>query len=178
MSRISLAFRCFFALLFGGALNPQLISDLGLAPKPAKPEKSAAPPPPVFKPADGALQILGILQRDSRIVDFLMEDITSYEDEQIGAAVRSMQTSARDALVRYVSLAPVIDGVEGTFTKAPASNVSSSEGAVKFLGNVPATGASGGTLRHRGWRASSVNLPPLNPKQDNAIIAPAEIEVE
>lgn len=174
MSRISLAFRCFFALLFGGALNAQLISDLGLAPKPTKPEKPAAPPPPVFKPADGALQILGILQRDSRIVDFLMEDITSYEDEQIGAAVRSMQTAARDALVRYVSLTPVIDGVEGTFTKAPSADASS----VKFLGNVPATGATGGTLRHRGWRASSVNLPPLNPKQDNTIVAPAEIEVE
>ena len=49
---------------------------------------------------------------------------------------------------------------------------------VKFLGNVPATGATGGTLRHRGWRASSVSLPPLNPKQDNTVIAPAEIEVE
>jgi hypothetical protein len=174
LSRISLAFRCFFALLFGGVLSPELISDLGLAPKPARPEKPAAPPPPVFKPADGALQILGILQRDSRIVDFLMEDISSYEDEQIGAAVRSMQSSAREALVRYVSLTPVIDGVEGTFTKAPSSDPAS----VKFLGNVPATGATGGTLRHRGWRATSVSLPPLNPKQDNAVIAPAEIEVE
>lgn len=174
MSRISLAFRCFFALLFDGSLSPELVSDLGLAPKPVKPEKPAAPPAPVFKPADGALQILGILQRDSRIIDFLMEDISSYEDEQIGAAVRSMQTAARDALVRYVSLSPVIDGVEGTFTKAPSSDPS----AVRFLGNVPANGAPGGTLRHRGWRASSVSLPPLNPKQDNAVIAPAEIEVE
>jgi hypothetical protein len=174
LSRISLAFRCFFALLFGGSLSPELISELGLAPKARQPEKPAAPPAPLFKPADGALQILGILQRDSRIIDFLMEDITSYEDEQIGAAVRSMQIAARDALVRYVSLAPVIDGVEGTFTKAPASGAD----AVKFLGNVPATGAAGGTLRHRGWRASSVSLPPLNPKQDNTVIAPAEIEVE
>jgi hypothetical protein len=180
LSRISLAFRCFFALLFSGALSPELISDLGLAPKPAKPgkpakpEKPAAPPPPAFKPADGALQILGILQRDSRIIDFLMEDISSYQDEQIGAAVRSMQTAAHDALVRYVSLTPVIDGVEGTFTKAPSTDPAT----VKFLGNVPATGATGGTLRHRGWRASTVNLPALNPKQDNNVIAPAEIEVE
>jgi hypothetical protein len=182
LSRITLAFRCFFALLFGGALSPALISDLGLAPKPAKPvkpekpEKPSAPTPaaPVFKPADGALQILGILQRDSRIIDFLMEDISSYEDEQIGAAVRAMQTAAKDALVRYVSLAPVVDGVEGTFAK-PASN---DPALVKYLGNVPATGATGGTLRHRGWRATSVSLPPLNPKQDTAVIAPAEIEVE
>jgi len=177
LSRISLAFRCFFALLFGGALNPELISDLGLAPKPTRPEKTekpAAPPAPVFKPPDGALQILGMLQRDSRILDFLMEDITSYEDDQIGAAVRSMQTSARDALVRYVSLAPVIDGVEGTFTKPPSNDPA----VVKYLGNVPAAGANGGTLRHRGWRATSVSLPPLNPKQDTAVISPAEIEVE
>jgi len=177
LSRISLAFRCFFALLFGGALSPELISDLGLAPKPvkpAKPEKPAAPPPPAFKPSDGALQILGIMQRDSRIIDFLMEDISSYEDDQVGAAVRAMQTAARDALVRYVSLAPVIDGVEGTFTKPPSNDPS----VVKYLGNVPAAGATGGTLRHRGWRAVSVSLPPLNPKQDMAVIAPAEIEVE
>lgn len=174
MQRISLAFRCFFALLFGGSLSPQLISDLGLAPKSKEPEKPAAPPAPVFRPSDGALQILGILQRDSRIIDFLMEDITSYEDEQIGAAVRSMQTAAHDALVRYVSLEPVIDGVEGTFAQAPKAGPET----VKFLGNVPAAGANGGTLRHRGWRASSVSLPPLNPKQDNAVIAPAEIEVE
>jgi len=177
LSRISLAFRCFFALLFGGVLSPELISELGLAPKsvkPAKPEKPAAPPPPAFKPADGALQILGIMQRDSRIIDFLMEDISSYEDDQVGAAVRSMQTAARDALVRYVSLAPVIDGVEGTFTK-PTSN---DPAVVKYVGNVPATGANGGTLRHRGWRATSVSLPPLNPKQDSTVIAPAEIEVE
>jgi hypothetical protein len=177
LNRIALAFRCFFALLFQGALSPELISDLGLAPKPAKPvapEKPAAPPPPAFKPADGALQILGILQRDSRIIDFLMEDITSYEDDQVGAAVRAMQTAARDALVRYVSLSPVIDGVENTFVKPPSKD----PGLVKFVGNVPAGGADGGTLRHKGWRATSVSLPPLNPKQDTAVIAPAEIEVE
>ena len=152
-------------------MSPELIAELGLAPKPAKP---AAPPPPAFKPLDGALQILGILQRDSRIIDFLMEDITSYSDDQVGAAVRAMQTSAKDALVRYVSLAPIIDGVEGTFTKPPSNDPA----MVKYLGNVPATGATGGTLRHRGWRATAVNLPPINPKQDTAVIAPAEIEVE
>jgi hypothetical protein len=177
LNRIVLAFRCFFALLFGGALSPEIISDLGLSSKPVKPaapEKPAAPPPPAFKPADGALQMLGILQRDSRIIDFLMEDITGYDDEQVGAAVRAMQVAARDALVRYVSLTPVIDGVENTFVKPPSKDPS----VVKFVGNVPAAGADGGTLRHKGWRATSVSLPPLNPKQDTNVIAPAEIEVE
>ena len=49
---------------------------------------------------------------------------------------------------------------------------------VKFVGNVPAKPPSGGTLRHKGWRASKVDLPAIAGKQDPAVIAPAEIEVE
>jgi hypothetical protein len=43
---------------------------------------------------------------------------------------------------------------------------------------VPAQLPEGGVLRHRGWRASKVELPALSPKQDAAVIAPAELEVE
>ena len=68
----------------------------------------------------------------------------------------------------------MIDGVEGTFAKAPAADPA----AVKFIGNVPAKPPDGGTLRHKGWRAAKVDLPALAAKQDAAIIAPAEIEIE
>jgi hypothetical protein len=33
-------------------------------------------------------------------------------------------------------------------------------------------------LRHRGWRATAISLPALNSRQDLAVLAPAEIEVE
>ena len=63
--------------------------------------------------------------------------------KEIGGEDDPFQNATRrDALVRYVKLEPVIDGVEGTFTKAPPGGAASPEGAVKFLGNVPATGAS------------------------------------
>ena len=39
-------------------------------------------------------------------------------------------------------------------------------------------GLAGGILRHKGWRAASVQLPPLNLRQDLTVIAPAEIEIE
>jgi hypothetical protein len=167
MSKISLAFRCFFALLFGGKLSPELIDELQIKPKPA-------PAVPTVKTSDGALQMLSILQRDARLLDFFQEDISGYSDEQVGAAVRGMHGQAREALERYVKLAPVIDGVEGTFVKAPSKDASQ----VKFLGNVPATPPDGGTLRHRGWRVASVTLPPVNPRQDLNVLAPAEIEVD
>lgn len=166
MSRILLAFRAFFAILFGRPLPPE-IKPAAPAPKPTAPAK--AEPQPAY-----ALQLLAILQRDSRLVDFLMEDIASYEDDQIGAAVRSLHDQARDSLARYLSLQPVIDGVEGAYTRPATSDPAT----VKFIGNVPAGKPEGGVLRHKGWRAAKVDLPALNPKQDATIIAPAEIEIE
>lgn len=174
MSRISSAFRSFFSILFSG----ELPADIALAFGYERPQ-----PPPVVKPvelpkvSDGALQILNILQRDSRLIDFLMEDISGYADDQIGAVVRNVHSDGKTSLNRHVSLTPVIDGVEGTFqkldgTKTPDPN------RIKLVGNVPASGkVPGGILRHRGWRAASVNLPPLG-KQDASILTPAELEVE
>lgn len=172
--KIGLAFRCFFNLLFHGELSDSVLAELGLTRKAAAPAKPVAPPAPARTPVDGALQLLGILQRDSRLVDFLMEDIKSYSDDQVGAAVRELHDQCRDAVSRYVTLQPVIDGVEGTFAKAPSSDPN----VVKFVGNVPAKPPAGGTLRHKGWRAAKIDLPALAAQQDAEIIAPAEIEIE
>jgi hypothetical protein len=174
LSRIVLAFRSFFAILFTGKLPNEVAQALGFgAPKtqPAAPK----PPPPQARPADGALQILGILQRDARLIDFLMEDISAYSDDQVGAAVRTLHDQSRESLNRYLRLAPVIDAVEGSFTKLETNDPAT----VKLLGNVPVKGkAPGGLLRHKGWRAEKVDLPPLPPGQNAAILAPAEIEIE
>ena len=177
MSRIGLAFSSFFSILFSGELSPDTLIALNLTKRevaPKTPAPKPAPAVPVVKTSDGALQMLGILQRDSRLVDFLMEDITGYADDQVGAAVRELHDQCRDSIARYVTLQPVIDGVEGTFAKAPSSDPN----VVKFVGNVPAKPPAGGTLRHKGWRAAKVDLPALTAKQDAAVIAPAEIEIE
>jgi hypothetical protein len=178
LSRILLAFRAFFHILFKGRLSDALASSLGLSRRAAAPASAAKPSASTAAPAvqtsDGALQMLGILQRDSRLLDFLMEDVAAYSDDQIGAAVRELHDQCRDSVSRYVTLQPVIDGVEGTFVQAPSKDPN----LVKFVGNVPAKPPSGGTLRHKGWRAAKVNLPALAAKQDATILAPAEIEIE
>lgn len=177
MNRIALAFRCFFALLFSGQLSDDLVTDLGLTRRSAAPKPAAAPPPPAtptVKVSDGALQFLGILQRDARLLDFLMEDIAPYSDDQVGAAVRELHKQSRDVVKRYVDPRPVIDGVEGTYAKAPAGDPNQ----VKFIGNVPAARPGGGTLRHKGWRAGRIELPPITGKQDVTLLAAAEIEIE
>jgi hypothetical protein len=175
--KILLAFRAFFALLFRGKLPDDIIAELGLMPKSAMPAPRRAPAPapvPQIKPADGALQLLGMLQRDGRVLDFFMEDITPYSDDQVGAAAREVHEKTREILLRHFAPAPVIDAVEGS-TANPLKGV----GLVKYVGNVPASGEPGpGVLRHRGWKATMATLPTLASKQDLTILAPAEIELE
>jgi hypothetical protein len=168
LNRISQAFRSFFSILFRGVLPADIAQAFGYSK--VIPIKIA--PKPQSGPEDGAVQILSVLQRDARLVDFLMEDISGYSDEQVGAAVRDVQQQSRQALERYLKLQPVIDGVEGDFTKTGGLAASS----VKLVGNVPPSGkAPGGLLRHKGWKAEKVDLPALAPGN---VLAPAEIEVE
>jgi hypothetical protein len=175
LSRISLAFKSFFAILFGNSLPEQVAKAFGYVKQSdAKPAPSPKAVPEV-RVSDGALQVLSILQRDARLIDFLMEDITAYSDDQVGAAVRSLHEQSRASLSRYLKLSPVIDAVEGTPTKVESRDPNT----VKLLGNVPADGKAGqGILRHKGWRVDRVDLPKLTPNQNMSVIAPAEIEIE
>ena len=173
LGRLIAAMRCFLSILFKGEIPADIVSAFGLEKR--SPAEAAVAP---VRATDGALQLLGILQRDARLVDFLMEDISGYADDQVGAAVRGLHAQSRQSLTRYVRLAPLIDGVEGSFTKLDVS-AAPDPSRVKLLGNVPADGrAAGGVLRHKGWRAEKAELPPLDGRQDVSIIAPAEIEIE
>jgi hypothetical protein len=173
LNRISLAFRSFFSILFGGTLPADVAQAFGYSKAmPVKVAPPPAPPKPTAGPADGAVQILSVLQRDARLVDFLMEDISAYPDDQVGAAVRDVQAQAKESLARYLQLEPVIDGVEGTFTKTGGLD----SVQVKLIGKVPPSGkAPGGLLRHKGWKAAKVDLPPAPP---GSVLAPAELEIE
>jgi hypothetical protein len=179
LGRISAAFRAFFGLLFGGDLPAEVAQAFGYTKAARRTPDAPKAAEPDVKVTDGALQLLGILQRDARLVDFLMEDIGPYSDEQIGAAVRNVHAQSQEALRKYLRLVPVIDGVEGTFAKPDSAGALAKDAAaVKFIGNLPAQGKpAGGTLRHKGWRIDEVKLPPIG-KQNVAILAPAELEVE
>jgi hypothetical protein len=90
-----------------------------------------------------------------------MEDIASFDDDQIGAAVRSLHDQARDSLARYLSLQPVIDGVEGAYTRPATADPA----AVKFIGNVPATKPEGGTCVTKAGAPPKWIFPPSTPSR-------------
>src|SRR5947209_5311588 len=105
LSRIALALRSFFAILFGKGLPADIAQHFGFVSR-SEVKPAAAPKPAAaeVRASDGALQMLAILQRDARLIDFLMEDISGYADDQVGAAVRSLHEQSRASLTRYVTL--------------------------------------------------------------------------
>ena len=73
-------------------------------------------------PTGPDLRVLAVLQRDGRLVDFLQEDIDPYTDAQIGAAVRDIHRGCRKALRDYLTVSPILPGLEESeVTIAPTS---------------------------------------------------------
>ena len=155
---------------------PNLVTNEEVAqeekPAPATTEPKKAPPP---KPTtDAAVQFLGLLQREGRLVDFLREDIQPYDDAQIGAAVRAIHEGCRQTLSEHMMLEPVLGGNEGDEVTVPTDFDPS---AIRLTGNVSGEPPFRGTLRHAGWRAKQVKLPAQPAGQDTKIVAPAEVEI-
>ena len=165
------AFRAFFSLIFHGRIAGDILADFA-PPAAAPPAPAPAVPPPV-ESSDRAAQLLAILQRDGRLVDFLMEDLTPYQDGQVGAAVRDVHRGCREALDKYASLTPVLDLEEGSTVNVDRDN---EPARIKVVGNVAGAPPYRGILRHRGWEVARLALPPL-PATGRTVVAPAEVEV-
>jgi hypothetical protein len=129
---------------------------------------------PVTPPPAPALRLLGLLQQEGRLVDFLSEDIDGYSDEQVGAAVRAIHAGCRKALNEHVQLQRIFAGEDGSEVVVEAGF---DPAAVRLTGNVTGAPPFHGTLQHSGWRATKVTLPGTSAAIDPAIVAPAEVEI-
>ncbi|MDR0213457.1 MAG: DUF2760 domain-containing protein [Comamonas sp.] len=121
-----------------------------------------------------ALQLLGLLQREARFVDFIQEDVAPYTDAEIGAAARVVHEGCRKVLREHFTLAPVSDEAEGARVTLQAGFDAT---AVRLSGNVVGQAPFTGTLSHRGWYVSEVKLPQLTDTEAARIIAQAEVEL-
>jgi len=121
------------------------------------------------------LHLLSVLQREGRLLDFFGEDLNLYDDEQIGAAVRSVHEDCKAAMEKYISPVPVLDREEGDEIEIEPGF---DPNAVKLTGNVTGEPPFKGILRHRGWKAGGREVPQLADVLDSSIIVPAEVEIE
>lgn len=121
------------------------------------------------------LHTLSVLQREGNLLDFFDEDLSLYDDQQIGAAVRSVQEDCKKAVKKYIDTKPVIERQEGeTVRIEPGFDMDS----IKLIGNVSGKPPFDGVLKHRGWKAGKKEIPKLSDIQDSGIIVPAEVEIE
>jgi hypothetical protein len=181
-ARLWLAFIVPWKILFDGVFAARVdaaqLSALPAAPPKPEPASPAAPVAEVEAdegPDDrAALQLLAILQREGRLVDFLFEDVSGFSDADIGAAARVVHQGCKRALDDIVDLKPVRTEVEGAAVELPAGYDAVS---VRVTGNVVGEPPFSGTLAHPGWRVTRIELPTTNEGHDATIIAAAEVEL-
>jgi len=121
-----------------------------------------------------SLQILGLLQREGRLVDFLQEEIDQLDDDQIGAAVRAIHKGCRKVLAEHLKLEPIRSEKEGASLEVPEGF---DPGEIRLIGNVKGSPPFSGVLKHHGWRVAEARLPSLPQGMDPRVLAPAEVEV-
>jgi len=131
---------------------------------------------PVAPGADptSALQLLAIMQREGRLLDFLQEDVTGFADAEVGAAARVVHTGCKRALGEYFALEPVRRENEG----APVVLERGFDPArTRVTGNVVGEPPYRGRLAHHGWQVADIRLPTLAGGHDPRVVAPAEVEL-
>jgi len=135
-----------------------------------------APEPVVLKEAtpDAALQLLGLLQKEARFIDFIKEDISAYGDADIGIAARVVHEGCNKAINEHFTLAPVRSEQEGSKITLPEGFDAAS---VRLTGNIVGTAPFKGMLVHKGWQVTNIRLPKLTQGHNAAIIAAAEVEL-
>ncbi len=189
VQRFFLAWRTFFQVWFDPSFAARVLELAASSPtslpepepdEPAESEPSAEAPNPAASapegpgPSEGALQLLSLLQREGRFIDFIQQDISKFSDAEIGQAARVVHEGCRRTLGRYVSVEPVLDVAEG----GPASVPDGFDPTrIKLTGNVAGSAPYRGILRHKGWRARSIRLPEALPGHSFSILAPAEVEI-
>ena len=138
--------------------------------------QAPAPEPVVLKEAtpDAALQLLGLLQKEARFIDFLKEDITSYADADIGVAARVVHEGCNKALNEHFTLSPIRNESEGNKITLPEGFDAAT---VRLTGNIVGTAPFTGTLIHKGWQVTNLRLPKLTQGHNASIVAPAEVEL-
>jgi hypothetical protein len=174
LTRLWFAWACFFRVLLDGGFAGRAwsVREAKALPAPVArtPEPSAAHDADVTP----ALLLLSLLQREGRLIDFLQQDIASFPDADVGAAARVVHDGCAKALSAHATLSPVRQEEEGArITLAAGFDADT----VRLVGDVKGEPPYAGVLRHRGWRASKLQLPRVVGDHDAHVLAPAELEL-
>jgi hypothetical protein len=126
------------------------------------------------RPSGAPLRLLALLQREGRLLDFLLEDIQGYADEQLGAGVRKIHHDCQGVVKEHLVLVPIINAAEESTVDVPTGF---DPAAIRLTGNVTGQPPFRGTLHHHGWRVAEIKLNAPLEGQDEFVLQPAEVEL-
>lgn len=121
------------------------------------------------------LRLLNYLQQASRLIDFFKEDIKTFTDAQVGAAVRKIHQDCVQILEELVTIRPLKEEQEGSIVQVPKGY---NPAEIKVVGKIKGEAPFTGVLMHRGWKAQKHSLPKQTGEQMAEIICPAEVEIK
>lgn len=162
------------ALFTGSKSVPETPPPVVAVPSPA----AVAPAAPAANQAEAeVVAFFALLQEKGRFVDFLMDDVTAYDDAQVGAAARVAHQGCREVLREHFKIAPVSDAPEGSRVTVPAGYAPDE---YRLLGKISGEPPFSGTLIHKGWKTEFVKLPRIIKGDAQRLpgIAPAEVELK
>ena len=123
------------------------------------------------------IHVFSLLQEKGRFIDFLMDDITPYSDQQVGAAARVVHQGCSALLKECFKITAVHQGAEG-------EKVTLAEGfdalRYRLVGRISGEPPYQGVLLHRGWQTSTVSIPRVAAPAGAVsqwVISPAEVEL-
>jgi hypothetical protein len=167
-SRISMAFKLIFSQQYA-------ISLLGTSGQvKAEVVKVNEQPELTVSEPQSALQLLAVMQKEGRLIDFINQEVNDFSDDQVAAAARVVHAGVKTAIEQYVEFAPVSDIPEG---EAISLAEKFDKNEYRLTGNIVGTGPFNGTLIHKGWKVTSINFPLLAKNNDLHVVAPAEVEL-
>ena len=172
---LGIALRAFSAGLFDRQAAEKIRTlldgnDVAAIEQKAPVESVQQAPPPKPNRSD-AVTLLSALQREARLIDLVQEDLSSFDDAQVGAAARPCLQQSAQTLQRFFDLKPVADAADGSQIEVEPN---ASPARYQWAGE--GTGTSG-SLIHHGWQASKVELPKYNGAADDAfVVAPAQVQ--
>jgi hypothetical protein len=205
MSRVSLAFRCFFLLLLGrglpreaaeflppGAAPPAALPEPSPARSEARPEAKPAEAKPVeakpaaeARPRPAAGDLAGH-HRDGALALLallqregrLVDFLRESVDDYSDADIGAAARDIHRGCRKVIEDHFVIEAVmPGREESRVVVPAGFDPGEVRLVGKVSGQPPFSGTLRHHGWRVVEVKLPTLSDGVDRRVVAPAEVEI-
>lgn len=122
------------------------------------------------------IAFLGRMQEKGRLVDFLMDDISGYPDQDVGQAARVVYEGCRSVLKEHFTIEPLHASDEGSRVTVPTGYRTAE---FQLSGRLTGEAPFQGTLLHRGWKVTSARLPKVMTKEEGELptLAPAQVEV-